>query len=227
MADITLCYYSHNTVPDTFRDAVLMRLNVVADNIGADRVACVREYIDSVPARKWTQLVQESVCAGGMDQDTRIASCLRVVGTGLVALVEHDVLYPADYLSELPREACAMGGYWYDMNTAIVNEYGYWMAHKTLTSCMCANRDLLQRHFVRRIEARKAGERIVWDEPGKDLPNSQPVQGYVGDTPVIDVRWGGNMTGHRDWPQYADRLDGWPSHAEVWAGIGLGNKDIS
>lgn len=217
---ITLVYYTHNVIPDRLRDAVLRRLDVVAENMRADKMAVVANFI-RMPGSGWRQEFKARGFAGdgaGLDQDSRIVHGCTHATTDLVALVEHDVLYPETYLQGAPLDEIAAGHWWYDVNVMRVNRHGYFTGSEIVTSCMIAPREQVAEHFGRRVSYRRAGNRIVWDEPGKDLESIHGLRRYVGLRPVLDVRWGGNMTGMREarGGYYRTTIEGWPEHSELW-----------
>jgi hypothetical protein len=223
---VTLLYYTHNVLPDELRDEVLERLNAAASRQKCERLAVVAKRINNPPAAGWQQIVQAANPAGGpTDQDSRILTGARAATTDYVALTEHDVLYPHTYLQTAPwAEIDRHLGWWYDVNTVRCNAGGYFGRRWLLTSCLVARTDLVARHFEARLEARARGVRIVWDEPGKDgIEDVGHVVGpleYLGRDPVVDLRWGGNMTGCRTADAYSPANSYWgdlgPGLCRLW-----------
>lgn len=220
---IGLVYYSHNQLPDRLRDVCLAGLNHVAHQRDAERVMVVAEHIHTPEADNWHQIELDRVDNVARDITLRVLAGCSSLSADYVALVEHDVLYPSDYLSAAPWEQIEQGGFWYDCNTYRINAYGYFPHGGKLMSCCVARRDLLIQHFKKRLRHLAGGGRFVWQEPGMDIITKEDIHDYRGRSPVLDVRWGGNATGMREAPAYFHVLDGWINHADLWRNL-LGDK---
>lgn len=210
---VALIYYSHQPdgMPAALTDAVLDGLNRVASEHNADPVA-----VTPAPIRGWRHIAHPVGERGSVDQDQRILAGLFATTAEFSALVEHDVLYPSTYLDLTPWPEVAAGGWWYDCNTARANAHGFIPHGGPLTSCLIAKTLALRLHFADRLERRYNGVRIVWDEPGLDTNQPDRVHRYRGTNPVVDVRWGGNMTGNRFADRYVSELPYWGEHRELW-----------
>lgn len=221
---IGFVYYSHNQLPDRLRDVCLNEITRVGEIICADLVAVVAERIDTDQAKKWTQLVCDVNENPVMDISNRVLTGCLASTADYIALIEHDVLYPNDYLVHAPWNLIEDGDFWYDVNTYRVNADGFFPHGGKLMSCCVARRDVLINHFVKRIKFLEAGNKFKWGEPGKDMQGEYPLAySYQGVTPVLDIRWGGNLTGTRKSQSYQKKINGWMEHCELWNEL-LGDK---
>lgn len=167
---------------------------------------CHRLVVPKLNGNSWTNML------------TQIVLGLENAKYDYIYLVEHDMLYPPNYFQSYrslqgPRVT-------YNMNVFIMNQSGFFFANEQFLSNCSGNRDFLLRHFkdMRDIIAETGREQIIV-EPMCPLMGT-----FKLSVPVVDVRYGGNLTGdracaHED--MYWDRLDVWPSHDELaeWLGI--------
>jgi len=138
-----------------------------------------------------------------------------------VFLVEHDVLYPCGHFDVAPTTADA---FYYCPNVWTVSPDSAWPTpDRYLTSTVCADRALMLRQFEARRRLLESGGRIVWDEPGRndgDIAEPRWLKRSDG-TPVVDVRFGGNLTGMRHGGTGHTGIPGWGDSRALYESLGL------
>lgn len=108
MTDLTILYYTDNSLPDAFASAVRRHLAVCADQAGGVPILCVSQE----PLR-----FGQSICVGRIGRSYRnilwqIERGASETRTPFVALCEHDVLYSAEHFALRPPA----GGVVFDQN---------------------------------------------------------------------------------------------------------------
>jgi len=114
--------------------------------------------------RPWVNVVATGE-RGLHDCYTKIIAALEIAKHPQVFLLEHDVLYPDgyfDYVLDGETTFC------YNLNVWTLNETGAWHTPRWLTSNLAADRALLRRQFAARLDLLNRGERVQWDEPGRN-----------------------------------------------------------
>jgi len=103
----------------------------------------------------------------------------------LIALAEHDVLYPAGYFEALARAARA--GVVYNTNIWRLSSRGYF---RTTNPHLLSNCGAPREILIRRLRRKLAEGVPRWAEPKADAE-------FVSPHPTIDIRHGRNFTGDR------------------------------
>ena len=161
---LSVVYYSNNCVPaalqrfcfDTLRAAVPGELICIVRPNAATHRHLYRQILDGIAAAQG----------------------------GLIALAEHDVLYPAGYFEAM---AAAVRGITYNTNVWRMNRYGYFRSENPHLLSNCA----APRAVLARAIRRKLSEGVPrWAEPEADTEFSAP-------HPTVDIRHSQNFTGDR------------------------------
>lgn len=157
----------------------------------------------------------------------QILAGLEALETDVAFLCEHDVLYaPHHFQFTPPRDDC----YFYDLAVWKLDAAtGRAITYETKqTSGLCANRELLIRHYrerVRRVEAEGFSRKMGF-EPGShrrpERVDDVPSDVWRSPVPNVDIRHTTNLTQSRwstaefrdqrncrGW-QESDRVPGWP-----------------
>jgi len=207
--------YTHNELPDAIRDACFQTLTDAASDACCDGMPQpFRLVVSSIPwpAHFGWQNIIVIGDRGYHDCYVKILAALELCPYTQTFLVEHDVLYPAPYFDwPMPDDARL---FWYNRNTWRLNKHGWFPCPGQLTSNCCAHRDLLREQFAARLALVERGHRIVWDEPGRNPGDIAPMADWQCSAPVVDVRWGGNLTGNRDAKLYYPKLPPWGEASE-------------
>ena len=136
----------------------------------------------------------------------------------LVALAEHDVLYPRAYHEALAEAARA--GVCYNTNAWRLNQRGFFRTRNTrlLSNCGGPREELARRIRAKLAEARRAGI-PEWAEPDSDVEFGAP-------HPTVDIRHGSNFTGGRNAPngRYRQSIDYW-GECSRYAGLLESGRD--
>jgi hypothetical protein len=133
-----------------------------------------------------------------------------------VYLLEHDVLYPDGYFS---RECGPDASFLYHQPVFRQNQHGFFPHTRgMLTSCVRSTAGQLTACFQKRLVWLRNHVRITWDEPGGMGEVAPMVLDQCPDNkPVVDIRHGHNLTGHREAETYMDSIPYWGSHAALWS----------
>lgn len=228
----TLLYYSNDQLPEQLRNQCLA--NIVA-------IEGYEELIAVVPpdrGRDIADVIGRTMEASGISRDARIIeppegkrghhditlktlAGLEACKTDMVYLMEHDVLYPHDYLSTLGgnNEGAFV---WFNINAITANKEGYLLnSGRTLTSNAFARVEVLWEIYTRRRDLIETGGRIKWGEPGRnDGDGPFTPENVTAPTSTIDIRWGGNLTGGRDGATKQTHPY-WGNHADLWTALNL------
>jgi hypothetical protein len=153
----------------------------------------------------------------------QILAGLEAIGTDLVFLAEHDVVYAAEHWLFRPPDRSR---YWYNLNTWKVDAAtGRAVTYETKqTSGLCADRHLLMAHYRARVDrvAREGYSTRMGYEPGSH-GRPERIDDVESDTwraarPNIDVRHSQNLTASR-WRQSEFRSQrscrGWTESDQV------------
>lgn len=167
----------------------------------------------------WSNIIAKG-SHGLNDCYVKIATALAAASYDLVYLTEYDVLYPPGYFDYTPPKE-PRNGWWYNSHVFRQNRSGFWYDCTTLTSQLCAHRLPLHNLFQARLAKQAAGQRIVWDEPGRDNGDAGQMLYWRSAMPTVDIRWGGNLTGDRSANRYLQELAPWGRHDYLWARYGL------
>jgi glycosyltransferase involved in cell wall biosynthesis len=146
-----------------------------------------------------------------------------------VFLLEHDLFYHPSHFDFTPPED---GTFYYDRNRwAVCNQTGKAVFyHTNLPSMLCANRELLLKHYRRRVDlTKKNGFRSsLGYSPPRGLPKEERVGGYktyFAEFPSLDIRHELSWTRKRmDKSQFRSERScrGWTESTDVpgWGVIG-------
>ena len=118
-----------------------------------------------------------------------ILSGLHRCPSGTVFVMEHDVLYPDDWMDyEAPTDGPSYhgNGFYYS------SEAGFFKRTGTPLSTLAGDRDYLIKAFTEKVKEYFVTGRIKWSEP----KNNGKMHIRYG-KPYIDIRHGGNITGGR------------------------------
>ena len=137
---------------------------------------------------------------------------------------EHDVLYHPSHFDFSPKEKMYYynGNFWkYKLSTGQVVSY-----KARLLSQLCAKRDILLQHYMKRVKMLEEGSKIK-SEPGTRRGiDDYPTKFWYSEYANIDLRHGGNLTGIsrfspeefrsknscREWKETTiDKIEGWTS----------------
>lgn len=214
--------YTHNELPDRLAEVCFSRLSAAVASSYCEGMPWPECVI--VSSRPWTPAHPgwENLTATGRrglhDCYTKIVAGLERMTQHWVYLVEHDVLYPDGFFAHVPP---AGERYWYNTHVYRQTPLGFFSDPTWLTSNCVAERELLLCQFRGRLAMVERGERIVWDEPGRNLHDIAPMAAWRSALPTVDIRWGGNLTGMRTAAQYLQELAPYGRHADLWASYGL------
>lgn len=116
-------------------------------------------------------------------------------GPQLVALLEHDVIYPPGY-ALLPRQT-APGQVNYTEAVRLTRTG--WARARALSSTAVGRIGDLSKIALKRINSLDTGMRIKWDEPGRNPGDGIKtlLEVFADTPPTVDVRHGHNLTGDR------------------------------
>lgn len=149
---------------------------------------------------------------GGADRWNRVLVGLgEMAETRTVAMLEHDCLYPVPYGRQIhkmppwPEQAS------YSPAVRLCRD-GF-AAAGPLTSTLTIRWPDLARIARKRLEDREAGNRIIWDEPGRNPGDELGVVRRPG-SPVVDIRHGANFTGDRKGE--TARQQYWGDFRDLW-----------
>jgi|GEM_PF-6005744 len=171
-------------------------------------VVSTRPYAAPAP---WRNVLASDARGPYFDCYTKIVAGCSVATHAQTYLVEHDVLYPDGYFGYVMP---ASRGFGYNRNTVRLSRRGYFRCPGQLTSNCVADRALLLAQFRARLDLLARGGRVVWDEPGRNAGDIAPMLDWWSAAPVVDVRWGGNLTGDREAARYLSDVAPWGKAAE-------------
>jgi hypothetical protein len=166
----------------------------------------------------------------------QILAGLEALDTDYVFFAEHDVLYHPSHFDFVPDEC---DRYYYNTNVWKLRvEDGHCLHYDCRqTSGLCADRELLIKHYrerVRRVEAEGFSRKMGF-EPGTHK-RAERVDDYGSDSwqsayPNVDIRHGGNLTPSRwskeqfrdqrytaGWIE-SDEIPGWGRGIDVGGGV--------
>ena len=152
---------------------------------------------------------------------------LEICDTDIVFLCEHDVIYHPSHFDFIPPRKDL---YYYNENVYQINtETGktvYWRAKRV--SQLCAYRDLLLKHYQRRVQIveEKGFTMRMGFEPGThnrdERIDDYKAEGWFGEFPNLDLKHGKNLTRSKwspkdfrnkkncvDWKDVDDEIPGW------------------
>ena len=218
-------YISHGRdVPDAIRIACLRQLanSDLAEVFAVATVETLPDIAEALTGHMALTLIdQECVRPCLLDRWHRILQGLEEIakihdGCEAVYLLEHDVWYPTGYAMQ--DRVIGPGAVSYAPAIRLTRRG--WADAKTLSSTACGTLSDLLAVARKRCESLEAGERIKWDEPGRDPRDKleMHLMVYASDPdamlPAVDIRHGGNYTGDRTAqythsPEYGDFADFW------------------
>lgn len=216
----TIIYYTHNDLKPSIFSACFNQLIKAAKD--HQLIIVSSRPISGAPGDA-TQILWSYKEPGLRDCYEKIILGLAHAEHQMVYLVEHDVLYPCGYFDQAPAPDQSV--FWFNMHVFRLNWRGFFLWGSQLTSNCVARVDLLRKCYDERMGWLMAGERIVWDEPGR-MGEVCPMANYGTIKPTIDIRHGTNLTGMREADgEYLDEITGWAPAAEWVARFGLSAAD--
>lgn len=200
----------------------LKRINDAARHAGAEIVGV---FDWDAPELDFRRVESKEKSNPHADIYTRIIAGCMAARTNYVALLEHDVLYPASYLQSVHLATVNnYGNRWhyafgYNANVVRFNHSGYFpYGSRPPLSCCFGNRLAIVQECQRRIEHIKSGGSIKWAELGRYWDGFSvgfdQLEVFFDGT-VVDLRLGGNLTGHRTSERYWDKVKGWPTTEDL------------
>ena len=163
---LSVVYYSDNRVPPKLQRYCLDTLRKAVP----DELVCIfRPHRPATHRNLYEQILAGIAAAKG----------------DMIALAEHDVLYPAGYFESLA--AAAPAGIVYNTNIWRLNRYGYFRCANPHLLSNCGGR---REWIVRRIRQKLSEGIPKWAEPPADAEFESP-------HPTVDIRHGQNFTGDR------------------------------
>jgi hypothetical protein len=208
-------YYTDNRCPPTLSRHVPKRIEAAADAAQALIIAVVQRpldwpeacVVDAGPRPRELRSVYEQILIGLAEADAR--------GAHYCFFAEHAVLYPPDAFFGTP---CSLT---YNVNLVRMSHRGYMPVdgHGTLLSQLQGPTAVLREAIQSRQEALRRNSGLMWAEPGVDDEYKDKVVRIETHAPAIDVRYGGNLTGPREAPEYLTKLPYWGRHDELWRSL--------
>ena len=163
--------------------------------------------VKPAPGTHFQQRIYEAILAG----------LAAAPAAEMVYLVEHDVLYPAEHFGL--HESPELDGQWlgYDCTCARLTPAGYLAHAQPLLSCLVGYRTMIHTQLSGRLAFLRSGGRWTWSELGRAGRGAGDYKCVVrAGAPVLDLRWGGNVTGMRK-GEAVPTWDGWGDFRQVWA----------
>jgi hypothetical protein len=182
---LSVIYYSNNRVAARLQRFCLDALGRAVGKADAELVCVTWEPVPTA-ARQiiWPRHVADHCNVYG-----QILAGIEAARTRMVALAEHDVLYPPGYFEALAEAGAA--GVCYNTNVWRLNQHGFFRggAAHLLSNCG-GRRGAVARGIRGKLAEARRGGIPEWAEPAADAEFAAPC-------PVVDVRHGRNFTGER------------------------------
>jgi len=227
----SLIYYTNDKLPEQLRNQCLACVAamegfaevilVVPPGRSYDFAECLGKIDEQLEKDLDALIIEAEGVPGHHDICVKTLAGLQKAKGDVAYLIEHDVLYPADYLDTI---AVVNGGkhVYYNLNAITVNHAGYLVQPgRPLTSNAFARVEILWEIYSNRLRHLTTGGRIKWGEPGRN-PGDGPFKPVTTNSPspVLDIRWGGNLTGRRTGPT-TQTAPYWGPHKALWASLQL------
>lgn len=196
MNDLTIIYYTDNSLPADFAEAVRGHLHNSADKAGQIPIVSVSQQSLSFG---------RNICVGEIGRSYRniieqICTGLEAAATPYVALCEHDVIYPPEHFALRPTAADEAVVFDQNRCRCMVDSYlwGLWRGGRSM-QLVIGNREMLLENFRGKLTV--CQENKDWRhafEPGKGeskhgLPPLLWSYQYSTGAPIIEVcNHGGN-----------------------------------
>src|SRR3989344_4984840 len=205
MSDLTILYYTANTIPDI-------------------TAARVRDYLAKVTKNKFSIIsvsqkpiiFGRNICVGEIGRSKyncykQILIGAREIKTKYVACVEDDTLYAIEHFDYRPQE----GIFSYENNMWLAEEKMYWRMDTAdrggMWGCIVATETLLK-NLTKRYEVYPTdplpNKHIAWGEPGKHdyqygMENHYEL--FESKNPTVVFTYRGSMGGYKSRPYFAPR----------------------
>jgi len=211
-----LVYYSDNNPEQWLLDACVKQLNNCMKDYGFPIVSVTHKPTDLgknivMPLQRSVLSMYKQILAGLESQDT-----------DYIFQIEHDLLYHPSHFDFTPEHDHI---YYYDRNRwAVCADTGKAVFyHTNVPSLMCANRELLIRHYAKKVEyvSKHGHQSRLGFSPPKGLPKEMREGKYktwMAKYPTIDIRHSRALTRRRMTPQEfrSERSRrGWTESGEV------------
>jgi hypothetical protein len=201
----SVIYYSNGSLPEALKWHCLQMLASAINGASGELICVTWEPLEFPEARNivWAQHVSQH-----RNLYEQILAGISEAKTDLVALAEHDVLYPPGYHDELLGRAGT--GACFNTNVWRLNSNGYFRDENSrLLSNYGGRRDVVRSRIEEKLsEVRRCG-RVATAEPAGDPEIATPL-------PTVDIRHGMNWTGNREPADgvYLEMLEFWGSCRE-------------
>lgn len=206
---LAVLYYSHRDIP-TIGKVCRRWIDDAAAFAGVPVVAITPYQVSDCP--DWQHLHKKKEDENGhLDGYKRLLAGCKATEAAAVAVVEHDVAYPVAYFADAINAARYIGGrysFTYNLEVYRMDARGFYSrpncrAGTMVTSNLVADRLRLVDELETRIKHLEDGSPVVWGEPGRywagfDAGHKTTI--WRSGKPVVDIRYGGNLTGSRDAP---------------------------
>jgi len=184
-----IVYYTDNRLAPEIDHAVRRKL----DRAGLPIVSVSLQPMD------WHDNIHLPLERGYLTMFKQILAGLEVMDTDIVFLCEHDILYHPSHFEFVPPRSDL---FYYNTNVwKVDSKTGHALYYDCQqTSGLCANRDLLLRHYRKRVEIveRIGFSRRMGFEPGthgrKDRVDDYKAENWQSEYPNIDIRHDHNLT---------------------------------
>jgi hypothetical protein len=172
---LSVVYYSNNRVPPRLQQFCFDKLRAA---VRGELICIIR------PQGASHRAMYEQILAG-----------IAAAAGDIIALAEHDVLYPTGYFDVFANAT----GITYNTNVWCLNHHGYFRPNNPHLLSNCG----APRAVLARAIRRKLREGVPkWAEPEADAELTAP-------HPTIDIRHGRNFTGDRHAPSYRKKIPYW------------------
>lgn len=192
-----VAYYTCNTHPEY----IMKRCQEsIKKGVGDNRIVSV-----SLKPIDFGDNIALNMERGYLTMFKQILKALEILDTDIVFLCESDVLYHPSHFKFTPPSS---DKYYYNMNCwQLRDDDGHAVYYdRKQTSGLCANRELLVKHYrerIRRVELEGFSRKMGF-EPGThnraERVDDIKAEGWRSEKPNIDIRHGSNLTASR-WKQ--------------------------
>lgn len=197
MSDLTILYYTANTIPESTGKKVRDYLLKVTDN----------QYPIISVSQKPINFGQ-NICVGEIGRSKyncykQILIGIKEVKTKYVACAEDDTLYSADHFLLQPKDEF----FYYETNMWFAQKHYFWRMENTnrrsgMWGCVCLTKALLEnltaRYSLFPIDPLGGGSHVVWGEPGvKDsqFGMKNRIKFFASENPTVVFLYRNSMGG--------------------------------
>jgi hypothetical protein len=202
LTPFSVIYYSNGQISKSLQQYCL---NILAHSIATSggEILCVtwEALWDGAPMTRNIIWPRHSSTHRNMYE--QILAGVSEAQSDVIALAEHDVLYPVGYHDAIAKTAG--GGLCYNNSVWCLNSQGFFRPEKcNLLSNCGGKRDVLVERIKEKLKEIQFRGQVEWAEPPADVQFSSP-------HPTVDVRHGLNFTGHRQAPggNYLPQIEYW------------------